>query len=135
MLLKPSQLYTTFVSRGLISTMSCLSFIKSKEIPILEKKLSFPPSLHVVDRLKSKWEAPSRVQTPSKGKSHNVESSTKSSVGSPSARKIPSKSSSSGQITKSSVGTLIDKLSFISSTAPIDLTNITNEMEDPIQLR
>lgn len=54
LLLKPSQLYATFVSRGLISIVPCLSFIKTKEGSSLEKKFSISPSPQVVDRLKRK---------------------------------------------------------------------------------
>lgn len=115
--------------------MSCLSFIKSKERPPLEKKFSLPPPPQVTDQLKRKWGALLGVQTPSNGKSQNVEFSTESLTGSSSAQNIPSKSQSTSRVTRSFVGSLTGKSSSILLTAPINLTDTTNKMEDPIQLR
>lgn len=41
--LKPSQLYTMFVSQGLISTVPCLSFVKCEEELLREEVFSSTP--------------------------------------------------------------------------------------------
>lgn len=87
-----------FISRALISIVPCLSFVKFEEGLPLEK-FSLPPLPWVVNRLKRKKGTSSRVQTPSKGKSQDVESSTTSSS---LAHNIPNKSLSNGCVTKTS---------------------------------
>lgn len=129
LVLKPSQLYTMFVSQGLISTVRCLSFVKCEEELSLEK-FFLPPLYRVVNQLKRKREASSKAQTPFERKSQNVESSTS---GSSIAHNILSKTRFNGHITKSSAAILTSKPYFIQPTASIDLTNITDKGENVVQ--
>ena len=69
LLLKPSKLYATFVSCGLISIVPCLSFIKTKKGSSLKKKFSLSPSPRADDRLNRKIGASSVTKTSSEGKS------------------------------------------------------------------
>lgn len=110
LVLKPSQLYTMFVSQGLISTVPCLSFVKCEEELSLEKKFFLPPLYRVVNQLKRKREASSKAQTPFERKSQNVESSTS---GSSIAHNILSKTRFNGHITRSSAAILMSKPYFI----------------------